>query len=863
MRWVNAVSAAATSVLLMIFLAAGVGMLPALGSALNPGAGVWGSAADAKPVASRTVRLDGMGATATVDFDADGVPAVRAESDPDLFAAQGYLHASFRMTQLDLERRMARGRLAELIGPAGVESDVFELQSGLLRTAESQWAATPPDGAAARSLSAYSRGVNARLKELRDNGNWPAVFALTGVYPDDWTPVDSLAIQGLLSQNLSYSTRPLDYALLRNAFGPERTMRFFPVIAPDAQRPYDVGPYRQLGVDPLPASGNANAAVPPGTAPAPGPPSSGPSPVPSGSRTALGTPEPEDVAGTATAAADILVATGRLSLGQVHTYPISNAWAANGPAAQGGHAMLAGDPHLQLTLPSFWYQMALSAPQTRVTGASLVGLPGIAIGRNAHISWSMTDMQNQSTVFYVEKTSPDRPGQYYWNGAWRALERTNYRITVRGSATVPLVVERTVHGPVMTQKGQTTSVSWMGNYLSSSLEAILAVNKAENYQQFRGALAQWHSPTVNFAYADDRGDIAAVAAGYLPVVDAKEPWYPLPGTGEHDIIGVIPYAAMPQVLNPPGHIVVTANQRPVTADYPYYIGTSLAAYDAGYRARRIYQALENRTSMTPADFHALQNDVTDHLATLIRPRLQQALREEALNAAQQTALDQLTTWDARMSGPSAGASIWWMFWDTYLSEVFEPWWKNAKVPDTQRYPSLAISTARAALNQNLEQWTLYDPGNAAFTPPGGGHRDATGAMRAAFRKAVARLATEFGADPAAWHWDRMHTREIPSLLEAGPLGYGPKPADGDRWTVNSAEGERNSVFGPSYRLIVDWAGPGQATAWSIYPGGQSENPASAWYSNLIPYWWEGRLRDLPMADDQPRPATRWTLRAGG
>jgi penicillin amidase len=859
MRWVNAVLAAAVSTLLIAFLSAGTGMVPALGSALNPGAGVWGSATDAKAVTSRTVRLPGTSGPVTVDFDAAGMPAVHAGSDADLFTAQGYLQASFRLSQLDLERRMARGRLAALTGPSGVESDVFELQSGLLRTAEAQWTATPPDSPAAQALNAYSRGVNARLTELRKSRDWPAVFALTGVYPDDWTPVDSLAIQGLLSQNLSYSTRPLDYALFRQALGAKRTMEFFPVIAPDPQHPYDPGPYRNLGVEPLPAGANTNAVVPTGAAPDPAP---SPGPAPSQSRTAMGRTAMGRTAmgrAAATAAADILAATAQLPQARIHTYSISNAWAANGPAVQGGKSMLAGDPHLQLTLPSFWYQMALESPQTEVTGATLIGLPGVVIGRNRHISWSMTDMQNQSTVFYTEQTSPDRPGQYYWKGAWRAMDRSSYTVKVRGAASVPLVVERTVHGPVMTQKGLTTSVSWMGNYVSQSLDAILAVNKAANYRQFHDALGQWHSPTVNFAYADDSGDIAVVAAGYFPVVNAKEPWYPLPGTGENDIAGVIPYAATPQVHNPPGHVVATANQRPVTAAYPYYIGTSLAAYDTGYRASRIYQVLDGGKALTAQDFQALQNDVTDHLATLIVPRLLQTMRGAAPSAGERAALDVLGRWNDRMDTSSAWASIWWTFWDTYLSEVFDPWWTDVRSPDGKPVASLEASTARAALNQNLEQWTLHDPANAVFTAPGGQHRDATGAMRAAFGKTVATLSAELGADPATWRWDRIHTREIDSLLEAGPLGYGPAPAGGDRWTVNSAEGELTSSFGPSYRLIVDWTGPGQARAWSVYPGGQSENPASAWYRDLVPDWWNGRLRDLPTADAQSRSGTRWTL----
>jgi penicillin amidase len=213
-----------------------------------------------------------------------------------------------------------------------------------------------------------------------------------------------------------------------------------------------------------------------------------------------------------------------------------------------------------------------------------------------------------------------------------------------------------------------------------------------------------------------------------------------------------------------------------------------------------------------------------------------------------------------MNGDSTGATIWWTFWNAYLTEVFGPAWKAVQAPGPD-VTSLDLSTARAALNQNLETWTLHDPDNAAFTPAGGARRDADTTMLAAFRTTVRQLTAQLGPDTAGWRWDRVHTSEIPSLLEAGPLGHGPEPAGGNRFTVNAAEGELTSSFGPSYRLVVSWTGVGAARASSIYPGGQSENPASEWYQDLVPDWSAGRLRDLPAPPDQTTPAgVRWTLR---
>ncbi|GGU56837.1 penicillin amidase [Kitasatospora aureofaciens] len=847
----HAAVAAVVSGLVLALLALGIGPVPALGTALVPGAGVWDSAAGAELPHTETLDLAGLKAPVTVAFDDNGVPTVKAGSDDDLFQAQGYLHARFRLAQLDLERRAGRGRLAELNGPASLESDRFELQMGLLRTAEAEWAATPPDSPAGRALTSYTRGVNAWISELRHNGQWPAIFSLTGVHPADWTPVDSLVIQEVLTQSMDFTSTPLDYAIFRDSLGAQRTMDWFPVHAANDQRPYDPGPYRDLGTAPLPA--NVNSAGPDVPAAAN---RSQPRPAPVAP---TGAPDP---AGEATAARTLLDTIRALPATQMHTFPDSNAWVANGPAVAGGNAMLAGDPHLPTTLPSYWYQIALSSPETNATGASMAGMPGVLIGRNADISWSLTDAQNQSTVFYSERTSPDHPGQYFWNNAWHPMQRVEYTIPVRGGDTEHLAVDLTVHGPVITRAGQTTSVSWMGNVPSPDLAVLLAVDKARNYQEFRTALADWHAPTLNFAYADGGGNIGVVAAGYFPLTKAGDPWFPLPGTGEYDVVGAIPFDATPQAYNPPNHVIATANQRPVSADYPYYIGTSFNAFDNGYRAARIYQFLESHPAMTAADFTTLQNDTTDYLATVILPHLKEALAGTKLDARQQAALDVLDRWDSTMRPSVAGGPIWWTFWNDYLETTFQPWWDQAKVPVEKDRWYLKVSSALPSLDEDLEAWTLHDPANPAFTSPGGPTRTAPDAMRTAFAQAVSELSQDLGSDPATWTWDRVHTRQVPSLTDADALGYGPVPAEGDRWTVNAADGGMNSTFGPSWRMVVDWKGPGSATAQAVYPGGQSENPASPWYRTFIPYWRDGRSLPLLMAADQPASTKVWTLRPG-
>jgi penicillin amidase len=867
-RLANALLAAVVCAAVLGLLAFGYGPVPALGRALDPGHGAWTSASGGLLPHSQALTLPGLSRPVTVSFTGHGVPSIRAASDSDAFAALGYLHARFRLTEMDLERRLGEGRVAELAGPDGVASDKFELRLGLLRTAQREWADTPRTSPAGQALLAYARGVNDYLAQARRAGQWPSLFGLTGVYPRNWTPVDSLALQGVLTQQLDFTTAPLDYELLERSLGPARTMAWFPVLPPGPQHPYDSGPYRDRGIAAAPGLVRS-ATFPVGVATT-GKDCRGCDTH--GKREAAGRGVPDvrvrvragergvRAAARVRAAEAVLAQVRALPVGQVHAYPDSNAWAANGPAVAGGASMLAGDPHLPQTVPSIWYQAAITAPGLAVTGVTVPGLPGVLIGHNAHIAWSLTDVQNQSTLFYTERTSKSHPGEYFWRGQWRRMRQYHYLIPVRGGATLRLTVGATVHGPVMTQVGLTTSVEWMGNVPSPDLTAMLAISKAHDFAQFRSALASWHAPTQSFVYADDRGNIGAISAGYYPLVRHGQPWLPMPGTGEDDVAGVIPYRAVPQVYDPPGHVVATANQRPVGSSYPYYIGTTANFFDPGYRAGQIYASLTGQRHMTIRTFAAIQLNVTDRLARQIVPHLLAALKGQHLSAQETAAATLLRGWSGGMTTGSAAGSLWWTFWGEYVDAVFQPWWRSAKVPVRKDRSGLTLSPQQFSLDQVLAAWTEHDQSNAAFTPPGGPRRGAPDVMRAAFATAVAKLAAKLGGAPSGWTWGRVHTREFPSVTQAAGLGYGPRPSSGDAWTINAADGGLESHQGPSWRMIVAWTGQGKAAGEGVYPGGQSENPASPWYEDQMSDWWEGRYLPMPPATGSAGGAVHWSLR---
>jgi len=802
---INAIAALIVCAAVLYAAFAGAGPLPALGPAFNPVTGAWTMAADAANSSqSQTLRLAGLEKPVNVTLEPDGTSHIVAQTDHDLFLATGYMHARFRLFQMDLLRRQGEGRLSEVVGKAALDSDRFELQLGLLRTAQAEW-----NAASSRSRLAgiaYAQGVNDRISEAETNHQLPAMFALLGYQPKPWTPVDSLIVKGDMTQTLNFTDTPLVMALLEKSLGADLTSQWFATLPPNPQSPYDPGPY------------------PPAVAPAP-------------IATLSQVSDSEAVA-----AADAYQRLAALPAGLIATGGDSNNWAVAESRSASGGALMAGDPHLHLTLPAIWYQLSWDSPSYHVSGVSIPGTPAVLIGHNQHISWSLTDAQNQQTFFYLEHEDSAHPGRYLWKGAWKSYNNVSYDIPVLGGPTEHLTVKLSVHGPVITERGQTTSVWWAGNIPSQDLDVLLGIDQAGNYQQFRDALRGWYSPTHNFVYADDHGNIGLISAGYYPQVAAGQPWLPMPGTGEDDVVGTIPFDAIPQAYNPPDGILWSANQRQVTADYPYYIGTTSNFFEPPYRAEEIHHMLSPGTKLSAADMMAMQTDTRDYLASEIVPVLLQAIPGSAEK-------DLLASWDYRMEINSPAATIWWTFWQAYLASTFDSYWHSRDV-------KVARSEVNNALGQDLEAWTLGDPNNAVFKY-GGSSNTAVDVMRLAFTSTVSTLTKQLGSDPSTWTWGQVHQRVIENLAQVKGLDYGPRPDGGDAYTPLAAP-DFPSSHGPSWRMVVDW---GAGTFQAIYPGGQSENPASTWYSDRVDTWFNGKYAAMLTADAAAKAggAKTWSM----
>ncbi|MFI6323041.1 penicillin acylase family protein [Nonomuraea sp. NPDC050556] len=839
--------ALATSVVAMLVAVQGVGPVPALGSVTNPQTGVWATGRDAQLPRDATLQLPALDGPAEVGFEANGVAHIKAGTDADLFRTVGYLHARYRLFQMEVERRRGRGELAEVLGPDGVASDKFERDLGLLRSAEAEWAALPQDAPSRKVLVDYAAGVNAGIDELRGSGELSMMFKLLGVEPRPWTPVDSLVVQREMAQELSYHARALNYQLVAEALGKERAREWLPINGPALYYPFDRGPYKKLPLDPAPQRLDGVVAVP------------------SSGAQGSGDTGQDGVR----AIGDLFARMDTLPQTAMHTISNSNAWAVSGTRTASGKPLLASDPHLQTTLPAYWYQLSARSPGYRFSGAGIPGIPIILIGKNDRISWGLTNSQHTQTLFYLEKTDKARPDQYFYQGSWRPMQKIAEKIKVRGEADVDYNVRQTASGPVISEKdGRTVTVWWAGQVASNNLDAMLGAVKATDFATFRSSLRTWGAPAQNFVYADSAGNIGAVSAGIAAQVRSGDPNGMMPGSGGSEVIGTVPYDAMPTVYNPDSGVVITANQREVSDDYPYFFGSNYDFYDPGWRAAELTRQLKDARGLTAADTQRLQLDTHDTQARMVLPSLLKALEGQQLTADEKLVVERLRTWDLTMKADQLAPLAWERFANRLSYDVFQPWWTWSKMPKREALILAPYEGSQpgTVLRETLSHWILTDQDNPAFTSPGTPKRNAVDAMRQSFHTMVADLAKDFGKDASKWNYGLANQRMLPSLAGIEALDEPPVPTDGNGRTINvatgvllrpgAAPGHGIVIGGSSWRFVMDW-GTGQAVA--ALPGGQSENPVSPWYRNLYPGWRAGAYEPLHDGAGTYTKGRTWTL----
>jgi penicillin amidase len=546
----------------------------------------------------------------------------------------------------------------------------------------------------------------------------------------------------------------------------------------------------------------------------------------------------------------------------------SNAWVLAGRRTATGAPLLANDPHLGLQAPGVWYLVRLEAPGLELVGASLPGVPGIVLGRNQNVAWGFTNTGPDTQDLFIERTDPADQGRYLTPAGSAPFEIHDEVVRVKGQAPVTFAVRATRHGPVLSDllpdaetlfgTGEVVALAWTALADDDrTLDALLGLNQAQDWQSFVAAARHVGSPMQNVLYADRAGHVGFIAPGRVPVRAQGDGRWPVPGwSGAYDWQGEIPFAALPRALDPPDGRIFNANNPIVPGAYPYLL---TADWEASYRARRLDQLLAG-ASYDLADFAAIQADQLSLLANDLLPIM---LEAEALSPAAERAMAELRSWD-RVMRPDGRAPLLFAAWYRELSrliyadelgELFAGFW-GVRPRFMDR-----ILTARPV-------W-CDDVTTAAV--------ETCAALAArALELALADLTRRFGADQAGWRWGTAHpARMAHALFEAQPLLAWlfdiASPQGGDSTTVNVAHYAPQRPFASThaatFRGLYDLADP--ARSRFVTSTGQSGNPLSPHYRDLTGLWSAGasvtiddgsvrsraigRLRLLPQ-EDAPPPA---------
>lgn len=788
------------------------------------------------PQTSGTVAVPGLAAPVSLLRDRWGVPQIYAANEHDLFFAQGYVHAQDRLWQMEFDRRISSGRLAEMIGAGLVPTDKYVLTLGIRRAAQRDWQLLEPE---TRSLlAAYAQGVNAFVAGHR--GRLPVEFSLFGTDFSPWTPIDVLAWGKMTAYSLSLNA---GLELLRAQLG----ARLGAATAARLMPPYE-GPVILPSAAPEPAARTAaTGAVP---APIPGDAAAKAALVPGAA-----TVKPEMVLGATAAKSGLLEAlTGAPTLGAG-----SNAWVVHGSRTASGKPLLVNDTHLGLAMPSVWYENGLHGGRFDVVGFSFPGVPGVLIGHNRSIAWGISSMCGDVEDVYVE--TRNARGQLLAPGGWYDPEVVTETIPVRGGKPVVARVVASRHGPLIGEVEELPAGSppialrWTAFGGGRLLDAVFALDLAQDWPAFRRALARWSSPALNFVYADTAGHIGYQAAGLIPVrAPGHDGEVPVPGaTDRYEWRGYVPWDAMPSALDPASGYVVTANNKVVSESYPYHI-----AYDYAdpYRAARIAELLAARPHLTVTEARQVQNDTMSPPAQALRPLL---LTVAPASERERRALAEVRSWDLRFDPASAGATIYYVWFRRLLhacvaDEVGPEFMK--KVPG---FPVAQTPAYVRQLAAGRRPW--FDE----LRPPPRENRDEL--VRRSFREAVADLAARLGGEPSSWRWGRLHH----AFLAHQPLGASgigplmwlfngtPVPLPGEAFTVDANTPSYNPLrpyrvgFGVSQRLIVDLHDLGSALA--VNSTGQNGELFHRHREDQIPLWGRGDYRVQPFSQAAVAAAT--------
>jgi len=789
------------------------------------------------PQVEGELSLAGLEESVDIIRDVDGVPHIYASTERDLFFAQGYVHAQDRFWQMDFWRHIGAARLSEMFGDSQLETDMFLRALDFAGIAVQELEALPPQ--VETILTAYADGVNAYIED-RSPTQISLEYAILplqspGYEIEPWSPVNTLTWAKVMSWDLGANLRTeIERAVLSADLPPERIEQLFPaypdqhpVVVPSDQTPTaqpasPVVPHE--AIDALVQAGNSAGAV-------------------------------WDVTGG-----------GFAGIG-------SNNWVIGGSRTASGLPILANDPHLAIQMPSIWYENGLhclgSAADCpyQLAGFSFPGTPGVIIGHNENIAWGVTNEALDSQDLFIEKVNPDDPFQYEYLGEWVDMETRIETIEVAGDSPHSYDVMTTRHGPVISglfvedeqldrssldlPDEYVVALSWPSLQPSTLVEAIIGLDLATNYDEFRAAASKWDVAAQNLVYADTEGNIAYQATGEVPIRAAGDGRWPVPGwTGEFDWTGVVPFDDLPRLLNPPRDYVASANQPVIPPGSEPFFGLDT---DHGHRAARIEEMIELMSSgYTLGDAQTMQMDARDGGAPNLVPHLLALPAEDGAVAAMQGVLRPWATGNTafQAGGASPGAAAYQAVWVHLLRLLFhdelpEDYWPEGG--------GRWFEIVRALLEEPDDPW--WDIVGTEVL------EDRDMILEQALSDAHEELVDRLGANATTWEWGRLHRADFENqtLGQSGiaPIEWmfnrrAPETLGGGADLVNAVgfyppDGYQVDWI-PSMRMVVDLADLAGSTAMNTT--GQSGHAFHGHYDDMLERWADGEQHQMRWTAEQ-------------
>lgn len=775
----------------------------------------YNSLLESLPVYEGELKAPSLKSEVKIYFDSLAVPYIIAENDEDVSFVLGYLHASERMFSMDIIRRAGEGRLSEIFGVETLPFDKMFRTVGLSRTAEMIKSKMNPE--ALKLLEAYSRGVNFYLEEKKNK--YPIEFDVLGYQPEEWKPEHSIIVIRMMAWelNLGWWT-DLTFTELVQKLGEEKVKEIFPNYPENAPTiiPADIKKFSQI---------NSN-----------------------------------------------FIETDkafRKFIGMTGTHLGSNNWVVNSQMSASGKPIIANDPHLAYRAPGIWYAAVIKSPSWNAAGVTLPGVPGIVIGKNDHVSWTLTNIMTDETDFYFETLDSSRT-KYLLDGSWKDLIVVEDTIYTKDGIKEPIEIKYTHRGPIISNihpynfvynQDESTyppiSMRWLGNEFSDEMDAFLKINKAKNRNEFKSSVEKFNIPGQNFVYTDKEGNIGYVFGGALPIRPNNATTFVFDGsTAKNDWKGFVPRNELPYLFNPTQNFIATANNK-VMKDFKYHI-TNL--WEPSSRIERITELLQSKSKHTSEDYMKYQEDMLSPYAKQIVPYIIYAFQDvEVKDANLSQSLKLLREWNYEMDKYQQAPAIFLTFFDKlmkniYMDEMGEDLFNQyvflANVP-YRNIPEL--------LQNPFSDWYNDVKKNERKT------RDDV--IRESMNDALDELENKLGKDVKDWQWGNLHTVTFKhafggvSWIIDEVVNIGPYEISGDGTTIFNTEYafsesiEKYPLFrhepfdcelGPSMRFIYDFAKPDEF--YLILTTGQSGNIFSDNYKDQTELFLSGKYMKIKTDD---------------